>query len=240
MDEREHEEMRSLIAPYVLGAVPAEEMKRVRSHLLSCDECLSEADQLSPVGDSLAASVEPSEVPAGFAARVMSRVREERSGTEAVPLPATRRAWLPNLAVAAMLLVTAVMGVTLYRTSQDLDVRTEAVRGFLSSDGMRLDGTGARGAMIPTDEGALFVAEGLERLPGDRVYQLWLMKGDCQPGATGSCDIQGIDTFTTDDGVTIVAIDESLEGYSRAAVTVEPEGGSPQPTSDPALDSATA
>lgn len=240
MDEREHEEMRSLIAPYVLGAVPPEEMAHVRAHLLSCDECLAEVDRLSPAADSLAASVEDIGLPPGFSERVMSRVRADRTSIASTPSPARRWGRLPALTAVAMLLVTAVMGAALYRSNRDLDVRDEAVGRLLSDDGLRLQGTDARAAMIPTEEGALLVAQGLGALPDDRVYQLWLMKGDCEPGSNGACDIRGAGTFTTDADLTIIEVDGSLAGYSRAAVTVEPEGGSEQPTTDPVVDSATA
>ena len=240
MDEREHENMRSLIAPYVLGAVPPEEMARVRAHLLSCDECQAEADRLAPAADSLAATVEEVELPPGFSERVISQVRADRPSTAATPSPARRWGRLPALAAVAMLLVTAVMGAALYGSNRDLDVRNEAVGRLLSDDGMKLQGTGASAAMVPTDDGALLVAQGLGSLSDDRVYQLWLMKGDCEPGSNGECDIRGAATFTTDAGLTFVEVDGSLAGYSRAAVTVEPEGGSEQPTSDPVVDSATA
>ena len=241
MDEREHEDMRSLIAPYVLGAVSPEEMAHVRAHLLSCDECLAAAERLAPAADSLAASVEEVEPPPGFSERVMNQVRADRStAAAATPSPARRWGRLPAFAAVALLLVTAVMGVALYRSDRALDIRTQAISGLLPGDGIKLQGTGASAAMVPTEDGALLVAQGLGSLPDDRVYQLWLMKGDCEPGSNGECDIRGAGTFTTDQGLTIVEVDESLAGYSRAAVTVEPEGGSEQPTSDPVVDSATA
>ena len=41
-----HEEMRELVAAYVLGAVPAEEAPFIRAHISTCDECMAEAEQL--------------------------------------------------------------------------------------------------------------------------------------------------------------------------------------------------
>ncbi len=66
------------------------------------------------------------------------------------------------------------------------------------------------------------------------------MKGDCEPGSTGTCEIEGVGTFEASDDLTVVQIDSPLEGYSRSAVTIEPTGGSPQPTSNPIIDSAAA
>lgn len=241
MDEREHEAMRSLLAPYVLGAVPDDEMRLVRSHLLSCDECMAETDRLSEVGEAMALSVEPVEVPSDFSARVMAQVQAERPVVaESVRARSSFWSRVPAFGMAALLIVSALLGVALYKSNQSLDARTDALRRLLPGDGMKLHGPGSLAAVVPDNDGALFVAEGLPDLPSDRVYQLWLMKGDCEPGGSGACEIVGFNTFTASDGLTVIRVEESLEGYSRAAVTVEPEGGSSQPTSDPVIDSAVA
>ncbi len=160
MDEREHERIKSLLAPYVLGAVPDDERSEVRRHLLICEDCMLEADRLSDVEGSLAYSVEPVALPDGFADRVMAQIETDRPDAA----HAARRTWwsrASGLAVAAMLLVTGVMGASLYQSNQRLNERTEAARRLLPGGGMKLQGPGALAAMVPSNGGALFVAEGL-------------------------------------------------------------------------------
>ncbi|MEA2207513.1 MAG: Anti-sigma-K factor rskA, partial [Blastocatellia bacterium] len=57
--------------------------------------------------------------------------------------------------------------------------------------------------------------------PDERTYQLWLIKGE-EPVSAG--------TFQVSDGLVMFETAKSIDGYSAAAVTVEPEGGSPTPT----------
>jgi len=239
MDAREHEGMKALIAAYVLDAVPPEEINSVRSHLLQCEDCMAEADGYSSVASHLALAVDEQELPDGFADRVMAQVRSERPAVE----PATtRRGWSWNLASifasAAMVLIVAVLGVSLVDTRGDLTREREVTEWLLSADGLRLHGPGVKAAVVPDDDGALFVASGLSDLREDRVYQLWLMRGACDAEDAGPCAVESAGTFETEDGRAIVDLERPLQGYSRAAVTVEPEGGSEAPTTDPIIDSA--
>lgn len=236
MTERTHEELKSLVAAYVLGAVPPEEVGAVRNHILTCDECMAEADEHSRAIDSLALAVEPVAVPAGFSERVIAQIAPEREGAAA---EASRRSWWPEwlrargpalAAGMAALVLLGVLGTGWVQTRRDL-VRTEDVLSALvhSDDSVELRGErGAAGELVPTNEGAVMAVAGLPEAPGSHVYQLWFMK-DGTPVSVG--------TFETRDGVLVMELAESFEGYEDAAVTVEPRGGSRQPTSDPILAS---
>lgn len=238
MTDRTHEELKSLVAAYVLGAVPPEEVGPVRNHILTCDECMAEADEHASAIDSLALAVEPVGLPDGFADRVMSQIAPS---AEAETAPAARRSlaeWLRGKGLvvaggmAAVLLVgtVGVLGAGYLQTRQDL-ARTEDVLSALvhSTDGIELRGeSGAAGELVPTNEGAVMAVAGLSEAPGSHVYQLWYMK-DGQPVSVG--------TFETRDSVVVMELTESFEGYQDAAVTIEPRGGSRQPTSDPILAS---
>ena len=237
MNERTHEELRSLVAAYVLGAVPADEVGLVRSHILTCDECMAEADQHSTALDSLALAVEPVEVPAGFSERVMAQIAPP---VEAEARPAVaRRSWIPEwmrgrgLALASGMAALVLLGVLTsgyVQTRQDL-ARTEDVLSAIvhSGDGIELRGdSGAAAELVPTNEGAVIAVAGLPEAPGSHVYQLWYMK-DGEPVSVG--------TFETRDSVVVMDIAENFDGYDDAAVTIEPSGGSRRPTSDPVIAS---
>jgi hypothetical protein len=45
-------------------------------------------------------------------------------------------------------------------------------------------------------------------------------------------------TFEVDDGLATLETDRSLEGVETVAVTLEPEGGSDQPTTEPLMASS--
>jgi anti-sigma-K factor RskA len=222
-----HEQLKSLVAPYVLGAVPADEEPVIRAHLLTCDECTAEADDYSVVTARLALAAEPVTLPAGFADRV---VKEAKRGRAKHSAPARRGRIFAALGAAAVVALTAVLAFGLIVSRDDLAVERRIVSGLLrTEEGLRLASEDTVGAVLPTDGGSLFVVEGLEDIPEDRTYQLWFLEGDNPPVSAG--------TFEVEDGRAILKSDESVKEFSGAAVTVEPEGGSPGPTTDPVLAS---
>lgn len=235
--ERTHEEFKALIAPYLLGAVPSDEVPLIRAHILSCEECLSEADGYSTVTASLALAADPVPLPDGFAERVMSKVTESQPTPARAPARRRRWGWVEALA-GVSLAAAVVMAVVLVNLSGDLSSNRDALSALVhSEDGFVLRGQGAVGRVVPTTGGSLFVVAGLPDAPDEHVYQLWFMAGACGAGETGPCEATSAGTFEVSDGVTIVETDRSIQGFDDAAVSIEPTGGSVDPTTDPVIRS---
>src|SRR2546426_1010766 len=104
MTNSDHEELRSQLGAFVLGALTPAEEAEVRAHLAVCDECAAEARALQPAVDALAWSAEPVDPPAEVRQRILSSV-----ATPAATPAATRsnvtapRSLAPWLAAAASL-----------------------------------------------------------------------------------------------------------------------------------------
>jgi anti-sigma-K factor RskA len=231
MREQSHEDVKALIGAYVLGAVPPEEVPSIRAHMLSCDECMAEADELSEAADSLSLTVDPVAPPLGFTQAVLERAAQERSGA---PRPSTsRRRWRPLLALsyAAVAVFAVVMGGIALDARQDAEANRRIATALLgAAQGIELRGeAGVAAKVVQGETGAVFVATGLEELPSERTYQLWFMR-DGVPVSAG--------TFDVSDGVAVLRTSRSPEAFDGAAVTVEPSGGSPQPTTEPVIQSA--
>jgi anti-sigma-K factor RskA len=239
-----HEELKSLIAPYVLGAISPEEMEEVRSHIISCEECMAEADGYSGAVSSLALSVRPEDIPDTLIDNVMRQARAEGQETVEASAPVSdgaKRSRVTELrrprpiyglvaAAAALLIVAVLVGALITTTNELGDTRDqlalerERVEELAQREGaMRLGGPSgeAVGAMLPTDEGGVFVVHGLEDPPSDHTYQVWLLD-DGEPTSAG--------TFDPASGVGALQTDQSLDGVDGVAVTVEPSGGSKAPT----------
>jgi anti-sigma-K factor RskA len=74
------------------------------------------------------------------------------------------------------------------------------------------------------DSGTLEVS-GLAQLPRSQVYQAWVQRdGHMEPSSLFAARSSGMGT---------AAIPHGLDGAQAVAVTVEPHGGSRQPTSQP-------
>jgi anti-sigma-K factor RskA len=243
-----HDELKSLIAPYVLGALSPEELEEVRAHIISCEECMAEADDYAGVVGSLGPSVQPERVPEGLIEGVMSTVESERSGVavataeEPKPAPVTRlrpaRSAYTLVAAAAVLIIVGVLAGALIATTNDLNdsqdelaqQRERVQRLVETQGGMRLGSPSGDtvGAMLPTDDGGIFMVHGLEDAPSDSTYQVWLIE-DGQPLSAG--------TFDPESGIGGLQTDHSLENVDEVAVTLEPTGGSTSPTGPEVLGS---
>ena len=92
-----------------------------------------------------------------------------------------------------------------------------------------MTGGGAATAIL-TDDAALFSAAGLPDPGDDHVYQLWVIDGD---------EAASVGVLADDDGTVRQLADDFTEG-SALAITVEPSGGSTQPTTTPLVVLAAA
>lgn len=226
-----HEELKSLIAPYALGAVSDEEMRVLRSHILSCEECMQEADSLTSAASLMTLAVEEAPLPSGFADRLLSKVEAERPAAVAHSGAPRRFSWRMALLSGAASLALAVAGGVALDARRDLERNRDALLALLHSDqGVHLQGQrGAVARLVPTADGSMLIATGLEAPPDDHTYQLWFIRGG-KPVSGG--------TFGAGDGVVVLQTPDRLDGIDAAAVTVEPEGGSRAPTTDPVISSA--
>jgi anti-sigma-K factor RskA len=231
----DHEEVKELVAAYVLGALPEEEMPFVRAHILSCDECMAVADGYTEVVTKLALTADPVDLPDGFEDRVLASAG--RGDETATSVPAERNRWVrvAGLGAAAAVVAAGVLGYSLIDTRRELDEARSDISGYqdVLSDvlhngdaGLELAGAGAVGRMIPSGDGSVFVLAGLHRAPENHTYQLWLLDGD-EPVSAGIFDVSN--------GVALLRSEHSPAGFSGAAVTIEPRGGSPAPTTEPIL-----
>lgn len=74
-------------------------------------------------------------------------------------------------------------------------------------------------------DSALFVADNLQQLSAEQVYQLWIIRGD---------QLLSAGIFSVDEnGRAVVEVDATLAAsYDAVGVSIEPAGGSEQPTPD--------
>ena len=227
-----HDRIASLIAAYSMGAVPEDEVPAIRAHILSCEACFAEAESYTESLAFLATSVEPVPLPKGFTDRVLSEIRDE----SAAPAPKRARSgrmWrvlVPGIAAAAILSLV-VTTVALVRSAEREREYQRVVASIVRDpDAFSLQGPGgAEAVLASSDEGSVLVAVDLGEAPRGRDYQLWLIKDGVPTSAA---------TFDVAESVVVIESDTELESFEGAAITVEPDGGSPQPTTDPVLSTS--
>jgi anti-sigma-K factor RskA len=85
----------------------------------------------------------------------------------------------------------------------------------------------AQGQLIadPASQSAVLVVTGLPPLEAGKTYQVWLIAGAPVSAGLLTVDANG-------QGVLIVTSTESIGSFKSLGISVEPAGGSPQPTGD--------
>jgi anti-sigma-K factor RskA len=254
------EDLHSLAAPYALDALEPPERVRFEKHLKNCDRCAAEVRALSEDAVRLAWST-AAPPPAALRDRVLAAVRtipqdpapqdaaRARApqlpphvwGNQPPPRPRERRRiplFVPfaTATAAAALVVASLFAVQANRAQDELNAvqdRSREIAHVLAAPDARANsGRDARGRTIgviasASEGSAVVTLGGYGAPPGGRVHQLWLMRPGAQPRSLG--------LFEGD--TPLVATDLGTSATSLA-VTVEPSGGSPQPTTQPIVQLA--
>jgi anti-sigma-K factor RskA len=248
----DREALLDLVAAYALGVLPATQCSLVTSFILADAGARREYDELRATADLVGLSAEEpvdSARAARMKERLMATVRNDASPRRA-PASATRTSamWGTTLAAAAAVvfaLVSVIQNfglrsdlhesqtrVATLQTRIDADRRTvERDRRMLTdltaSDAKRY--TVAYGTVVTRGEHVYLALGSLPPLAPGKVYQAWTL-------ARGAKTVAPSVTFTpSQNGLTLVPIPESAGNLTAVALSVEPQGGSRQPTTKPAF-----
>jgi anti-sigma-K factor RskA len=226
-----HDEMLANVALYALGALTPAEAAAVAAHIEGCAECRAEYQLLRPAVTALGASAQSYADDLGpgplLKARVMREVRASKRGSGV-----ERFRWQTFAAIAASLVF--VIGALLVDMSLDNRVKRETAQMVAQSEALA-DIASADAKRYRFGSGAVFVRgshlyvalPALAAPPPGKVYQAWTLP-------KGSKRMAPSITFTpTDRDQTIIRLPQSAFGVAAVAVSVEPEGGSKQPTTKP-------
>jgi anti-sigma-K factor RskA len=232
-------DLHTLTGAYALDAVDDAERDRFEHHLHRCQSCSHEVRGLHETATRLAMAVARQPPPAMRERVLTTAVRTPQlppvRPAHAAHPPRTRR--VPRLAVglvAASMAVVIVLAIALGVTRRQLDEarsQQQAIAAVLTSPGISvvtrrtsLGGT-ATVLVSRSRQKVLFTAAGLPPLPRSKVYQLWLLG----PPRTRSAGLLPAPSG----GRTAPLLASGLNGGDSIGVTVEPAGGSPQPTTKP-------
>lgn len=233
-------DLHTLTGAYAVDALDATERAAFEAHLGECDSCAEEVAGLRETGAvlGLAAAITPDDA---FRRRLMLEVRATRQQTPLAGsetgrvLPMLRRARTTSralLAVAAALVVLAgSLGAVAIQEQHRAETAQQAAAEVSSvlaaADAQTMTGRGQQGSsarvIVSRSKGsAVFVGQTLPDVGSDHALQLWVL-GDGQPRSVGV--LRG--------NSSIVA--HGVKPGLRLGITVEPAGGSTQPTTTPIM-----
>ena len=216
---------------YVLGALDESERREFEDYLVAHPELQAEVDELGSITDLLALAPQEYEPSPELRRNLLGSIEDASDAPPQGRARSRGRIFGPGgLAAAAIaaVAVLAIVGFSLWNTS--LRGENEDLRGSLETrETHELQGSGpaedVRGEVVEVGDGrAVLVAENLPPTPEGEVYATWLMRG-------GIPEPAGL--FEPGDGGDAAApIEGSIDEADAVAVTLEPSGGSPAPTSD--------
>ncbi|GGX54492.1 anti-sigma factor [Streptomyces chartreusis] len=237
-------ELHTLSGAYALHALPHDERAAFERHLADCEACAQEVAEFTATAARLGlATAGP--MPPEMREQVLHRiaaVRQERpvsASTARAGRFGARARRSSRWALAACLAAAGLGGVAVWQRDRAGDARAEARQARASADELaavltapdartgtaRLAG-GATGAVVVSRslDKAVFVSSGMAEPPRGKVYQLWFDdRGTMRPA--GLMDPRRADQS--------VLLQGALDGADGMGITVEPAGGSPEPTSPP-------
>lgn len=192
---------------------------------------IAQVRPLPPVdgdGDESPAAGPTTSVPAGGPPPTVGDRPEPDAGATVVPLRRRRTvAWFAAAAAAA---VIAVGGLVWSPWSGDSAQPSPMAQVAAAADAMRVsstkDGLTTEVAYSKQLGKAAITVKGLAPAPSGKTYQLWFLAPD---GAATSAGLLGVDSEGS--GQALLSGDAS--SASKVAMTLEPSGGSAQPTTDP-------
>jgi len=221
------DEIDELLAAYSLGALSPEERAAVEGHLATCARHATTLAELQDVVTRLPLAVAAQEPSPQLRSRILAAFdaeRDARPKTEPTLVrPPAERWWrllMPRPAfayAAAALLLLAAIGLAAW------NVALQAGDDGSPARVAELRGEGSGRVTYLADQDLAVLELDLREAPAERVYQAWGIYGQ-EPVSLGLVPNRGL-----------IALRADLADADAVAISVEPEGGSALPTSEPVL-----
>jgi anti-sigma-K factor RskA len=239
-------DLHSLAGPYALDALEAgSERDRFTRHLSRCQSCAAEVKGFREVATAMAFAA-AAEAPAELRDRVLTAAARTRQlppevRTHAQPRRSRTRVpwvpWLSGVVATASIVVAVLFGFAQAHTRDELNqikAENQAISLLLSAPEAKLlthtvTHGGVATVVLAADRHELaVVTTGLPALPAGQVYQLWLI-GKPKIVSAGLLP-------AAKNGQTPAVLATGVVKGDTLGLTVEPAGGSAQPTTTPILE----
>jgi anti-sigma-K factor RskA len=254
------------LALHAMQALSTEESAAVRLHLSGCGECRDHLAEISGDLALVAVSVDQHPVPEGARQRLIARIaassikaQPEKSGRVVSiskgPARPKSNAWIAWMAVAALLVLSAVLGIKIYFLNQQIEMdasliqartlenrRAREVLEVLTAPGAQhvtlttgktSPAPSARAVYLASSGALVLQASNMQPLPENKTYELWVIP------ATGTPIPAGLFRPDASGGASVV-LPSIPQGVPAKAfgVTIENAGGSTTPTAPIILSGA--
>ena len=227
------QDVHKLTGAYAVDALDDLERARFEQHLSGCEDCRAEVAELLETA-ALLAETTATPPPASLRESVLAGISQVRPLPPELPRPAEasrRGAWIPLLVAAALVLFVGVGAMIVQPWADDSGrgtlTATEQVMRADDAQEVFVDlGEAGRATVVRSKsvDRAVIVTEDMVAAPSGKAYELWFQTPTEDMVPAGMMP-EGSDQTMLLEGSAADAI--------AVGITVEPEGGSPEPTSEP-------
>jgi len=224
------------IPAYALGALDAEESAALEAHLATCASCRTELAEYRSLSESLLTAVPPKNPPAALRRRLQNRlpgaqkpVRPRWNWSFANMAMGTALALLLAMNVYSIVQVRSLQAVQTqlsrqYRTGQTI----LSMLSYPATQRLAINADKVVGSLLLDRDRNIvaLIVWNMPQLQEDKTYQVWLVDPGGDRVSAGIFRPEGDQPYTTQ----IFWPQQSISNFVGIGVTVEPAGGSKQPT----------
>ena len=218
------EELRGEYGAFALGIAEDPELSEISSHLeRECPDCLAGVRSAMTTVAAMSGAVKDAGPSKQLRRRIVAMVAPQTRGA-LVFLP-----WAVSALLAIVLLSVAISRRNPQQPAPDTTKLAQALT--ILNDPLTKDVTfgdpAARGRVFVNPKGVVLIAAHMPKLQSNRAFELWLIPAAGNPVPAG--------TFQSDatSDAAVYVYQGQTANTAAVAVTIEPEGGSPQPTTTP-------
>lgn len=240
MTQDEHALLRENIPAYALGALDAEDMAALESHLQTCETCRAELAEYRVLSDGLLTALPPKLPSVALRKRLQSQLPSAQKTVQKRSRP--RFAWsFGQLAMGTALVLLVLFNLFSFLQMREIQrqqttllqqLKTNqfalSMLAYPSTQAFPISGDNLSGSVLLDRERntVALVMWHLPELSDDQTYQAWLIEPDGHRVPAGIFRPQNTSAYTTQP----IYAKQEISNFTGVGVTIEPAGGSDQPT----------
>jgi len=240
MSYYEHFPFLENIPAYAIGALDAEEVAELEAHLQRCESCRDELAAYRATSENLLLTALPPQPPS---AALRKRLQKRLPNAQKAPLLHRLRLNLSFGRLVAGIAILLLLVLNAFSISQVQTLQRQqaqlidqlqngqaalAMLSYSNTETFPINAPNVIGSLLLDKEynNAVLILRGLPPAPTDQIYQVWLI--DANEGRTSAGLIQAqIDQPFLSEAI---LSPEAFSNFIGVGMTVEPAGGSDQPT----------
>ncbi|MCK6538417.1 MAG: anti-sigma factor [Anaerolineales bacterium] len=238
MTRDEHAPFLENIPAYAIGALDADETAALASHLEGCASCRTELAEYRALGESLLTALPPRQPPAALRKRLQSRLLGAQK-TKRLTFNWSFSQLATGIALVVLLAmsfysITQMRSLQLEQARLNRQIRTgQTVMSMLSypaTERLAINSESVVGSLLLDRERNIvaLIVWNMPQLDETKTYQIWLINPQDERVSAGIFRPEDDRVYTT----YIVFPEQSVTDFVGVGVTIEPAGGSDQPTGE--------